>query len=249
MSEPARSVSVSELLDATYARFKRNALKCLPLMMPAVLAVEAADIYWLLTGHRGAKPFDPRDSTFYVLNILGVLAFVWLAGAVVLRMRANDENRLRSIGEDLQESATLWPRLMMTSLLVGALVMIGLFALLLPGIWLIVCATPLYPVVLLERASPVEALKRCIALVKPLWVKVLAALVFAALVVFICLLTVGVILALVLGFFGAENSAAGNAIATTAMLLAATLSQLFFLSLALEVHATSGAHSSASASA
>lgn len=249
MSVPTRPVSVSDLLDATYARFKRSALKCLPLMMPAVLAVEAADIYWLLTGHRGAKPLDPRDTPYYLLTVLGVLLFVWLSGAVVLRMRALDAGRLRPMAEDLRESGVHWPRLLATSMLAGALVMLGILALILPGVWLSVCLTPLYPVVLLEQVSPVGALKRCIALVRPQWVRVLAALVFALLVVFICLLTLGVVLALVLGFAGGENTPAGNAIATTAMLLAATLSQLFFLSLSLEVHATAVAHSSASASA
>jgi hypothetical protein len=74
-----------------------------------------------------------------------------------------------------------------------------------------------------------------------MWVKVLAALVFALFVVFVCLLTLGVVLALLLGFFGATNSASGNAIVTTVMLLAATLSQLFFLALALEIHSSASA--------
>jgi hypothetical protein len=72
-------------------------------------------------------------------------------------------------------------------------------------------------------------------------VKVLAVLVFALFVVFVCLLTLGVVLALGLGVFGAGNTATGNAIATTAMLLAATLSQLFFLSLAFEIHSSASA--------
>jgi len=241
MNAPARPVSVSDMLDATYARFKRSALKCLPLMMPAVLAVQAADIYWLLAGHRGAKPLDPRDTPYYVLTVLGVLLFVWLTGAVVLRMQALGTKRSRSVAEDLRESGKLWPALFATTMLAGALVMVGLLALLLPGIWLSVCLTPLYPVVVLDRATPVAALRRCIALVRPMWVKVLAALVFALFVVFVCLLTLGVVLALLLGFFGATNTASGNAIVTTVMLLAATLSQLFFLALALEIHSSASA--------
>src|SRR5664279_4110915 len=125
MNAPARPVSVSDMLDATYARFKRSALKCLPLMMPAVLAVQAADIYWLLTGHRGAKPLDPRDTTYYVLTVLGVLLFVWLTGAVVLRMQALGTKRARSVAEDLRESGKLWPALLATTMLAGALVMFG----------------------------------------------------------------------------------------------------------------------------
>lgn len=238
---PSGPSNVSDMLDAAYRRFKSGALKCLPMMLPAVLAVQAADIYWLLSGHRSARVFEQRDNTYYVLTLVGLLIFVWLMGAVVLRLQALKVGQLRPAAVDLREAATLWPGLFVTSMLASLLVMLGFVLLLLPGIWLSVCLTPLYPVVLLERLAPAAAIRRCIALVRPNWVRVLAALVIGMLIMLICLFTVGVILALLTAPLGAANAPAVNAVSTTASLLVAALAQLFFISLALEIYSSSSA--------
>ena len=238
---PPGSRSVGDMLDAAYRRFKSGALKCLPLMLPAVLAVQAADIYWLLSGHRSAKLLEQRDNTYYLLTLGGLLLFVWLMAAVVLRLNAVQGSRLRPAASDLREAASLGPALFVTSMLASLLIMLGLFALLLPGIWLMVCLTPLYPVVLLERPPPLAAIRRCITLVRPMWAKVLAALVIGLLTMLICLFTVGVILALLTAPIGTGASPAVNAVNTTASLLVAALAQLFFVSLALEIYSSASA--------
>jgi hypothetical protein len=229
------------MLDAAYRRFKSGALKCLPMMMPAVLAVQAADIYWLLSGHRSAQIFEPRDGTYFLLTVVGLLIFVWLMGAVVLRLNSQHAGTLRPAAVDLRESATLWPGLFASSMLASLLVLVGFIALLAPGIWLSVCLTPLYPVVLLERLAPVAAIRRCITMVRPLWVKVLAALLIGVLIMLVCLFTVGVVLALLLAPAGTGNTALVNAVSTTASLLVAALAQLFFMSLALEIYSSASA--------
>jgi hypothetical protein len=229
------------MLDAAWRRFKSGALKCLPMMMPGVLAVQAADIYWLRSGHRTARLTEPRDNTYYVLTLVGLLIFVWLMGAVLLRLQSLKAGRLRPVAEDLRESAARWPGLFATSLLAGLLVMIGLLALLAPGIWLSVCLTPLYPVVLLERLPPIAAIRRCIALVRPIWVKVLAAMVIGILIMLICLFAIGVVLALSMAPMGAGSTPMVNAVSTTVSLLVAALAQLFFMSLALEIYSSASA--------
>lgn len=243
MSAPAPSApaSTSDMLDAAWRRFKSGALKCLPVMMPAVLAVQAADIHWLLSGHRSARLLEPRDNTYYTLTIVGLLVFVWLMGAVVLRLRALEARQVRPVAADLAESATLWPGLFAASMLASLLVMVGLLALLVPGIWLSVCLAPLYPVVLIERLPPVAAIRRCIALVRPIWVKVLAAMVIGILIMLICLFAIGVVLALLMAPLGGANTALANALSTTVSLLVAALAQLFFISLALEIYSSASA--------
>lgn len=238
---PSGPASTSDMLDAAWHRFKSGALKCLPLMMPAVLAVQAADIYWLLSGHRSARLLEPRDNTYYTLTLVGLLLFVWLMGAVVLRLKALQSGQVRAIAADLGEAAALWPGLFATSMLASLMVMVGLLALVVPGIWLSVCLTPLYPVVLIERLPPVAAIRRCIGLVRPIWVKVLAAMVIGILIMLICLFTVGVVLALLMAPLGGANTPLVNAVSTTVSLLVAALAQLFFISLAMEIHSSASA--------
>jgi hypothetical protein len=238
---PSGPSNVSDMLDAAYRRFKSGALKCLPMMLPAVLAVQAADIYWLLSGHSSAKILEQRDNAYYLLTLVGLLIFVWLMGAVVLRLHALQAGQLRPAALDLREAASRWPGLFVTSMVASLLVMLGVLMLLLPGIWLSVCLTPLYPVVLLERLAPVAAIRRSIALVRPVWIKVLAALVIGVLIMLICLFTVGVALALLMAPLGAANAPVVNAVSTTASLLVAALAQLFFMSLALEIYSSASA--------
>jgi len=81
-----------------------------------------------------------------------------------------------------------WPLLILSSVLAAVLVFAGAFVLLLPGIYVLVCVLLLRPVVLFETLSPVQVVVRCIRLVRPLWWKVLAAVVIAALIFLVCAL-------------------------------------------------------------
>jgi len=238
---PSGSASTSDMLDAAWRHFKSGALKCLPMMMPAVLAVQAADIYWLLAGHRSARLTDPRDGTYYLLTVVGLLLFVWLMGAVVLRLQSLRAGQLRPAAMDLQESAAMWPSLFAATMLASLLVMAGLLLLVAPGIWLSVCLAPLYPVVLIERLAPAAAIRRCVALVRPMWVKALAAMVIGVLIMLICLFTIGLLLALLITPMGGASAPMANAVSTTTSLLAAALAQLFFMSLALEIYSSASA--------
>lgn len=245
MSSPPplpRTAEVSELLDSAYALFKLALPKCLPLAMAAVLVAESASLYWLGTGHTlGRHP--PPDPVYWVLELAGTLLYLLLAATLVIRLNALRGGRLTALGDDLAAARRRWPALVFATIAATLVVAVGLLALILPGIYLAVCLAPLTAVVVLEPLTPTAAIRRCIQLVRPLWVKVFACLLIAALITLICLFTLGLISSLLLHALVGGNVQFANALGTAILMAAMAAVQVFLFALSLTIY--SAASSSA----
>ena len=191
---PPRSASVSDLLEAATTVFRMTLAKSLPIGMFAILLAALPNLYWLTRG----KPMDllhlPQEGRFWVLMAVGFAGYQLLAAALMLRQR----NLLVGAGADLQrELAVLrarWPVLLASALLMGVMVFAGLLALVLPGVFALVCLLLLRPVVLFEPVDPLQALNRCFRLALPLWIKVFASALIAALVFVVCAIAAAAVL-------------------------------------------------------
>ena len=78
------------------------------------------------------------------------------------------------------------PVLLASAVLMGVVVSAGVLALVLPGVFAQVCLLLLRPVVLFEKLGPLPALSRCFQLVVPMWLRVFASALIAALVFVVC---------------------------------------------------------------
>ena len=185
---PSRSASVSELMDAATRIFRSTLAKCLPVALFAILFAALPNMYWLTTG----KPMDPLhpplDPKFWTLSLVGFVVYQLLAALLMLRQRSMLLGRVPQWQAEFAAALARWPLLILSSVLAGVIVFAGAIALLLPGIYLLVCVLVLRPVVLFETLSPVQVVVRCIRLVRPLWWKVLAAALIAALIFLVCAL-------------------------------------------------------------
>ena len=238
---PSRNADVSGLLESATQLFRHSLSTCLPLAIAATLASEAAGLYWTGTGHKADMSFQ-RDAAFWWLTALGMLASLWFTGALLLRQRALCAGRLGSIRDDLAASGQRWPTIVLATVIAGVLTVIGTLALLVPGIYVGVCMSPLLAVAMLERLPPVQSVQRCFALVRPLWVKVFASWVIAMLIILVILFAAGLVLALIVTAMTASERAAA-AVNTTAMLAMLAAVQVFFCALCFTVY--SAASSSA----
>ena len=184
-----RKASVSELLEAATGVFRRTLAKSLPIAMFAILLVELPNLYWLTHGH----PVDPphflqllSDPRFLALMIVGFVGYQLLAALLMLRQHG----LVSGVPPDLgREFALLRQRalvLLASALLMGVVVFAGLLALVLPGVFTLVCLLLLRPVVLFEPVQPVSALSRCFQLAVPMWIKVFASALIAMLVFGVC---------------------------------------------------------------
>ena len=194
---PARTASVSDLLDAATAVFRMTLAKTLPAGLFAILLAALPNMYWLTTG----KPVDllhpPRDAKFWALTAIGFAAYQLLAAVLMLRQRT----LLRGAAPDLQQefasALARWPMLMATAILAGLAIFAGALLLLLPGVFALLCFLLVRPVVLFENLGAARSLSRCVLLVRPMWTKVLASAIIAALVFGICVIAAAAVLGIV----------------------------------------------------
>jgi hypothetical protein len=242
---PPSGANVSALLEAAARLFRITLLKCLPLAMLELLVGQIANFYWLASGHAPQLARFPDDDTWWVLTVLGLIGYLWLAAAMMLRQRALIGGPARTTVA-LEAAARRLPSLLVAVilsvialgiglvpawmagwLLTGPLATALVFLLAVPNVFLIVCFVMLMPIILFEQRSPYEAVIRAVQLVRPIWVKVCAALVIAMLIIAVCVLAavlcIGVLPAL------AGNGAAVEAI-VNALVLAVLAVVAVFLS-------------------
>jgi hypothetical protein len=237
---PARSASVSDLLEAATAVFRMTLAKGLPLGMFAVLLVAMPNIYWLTKG----KPVDilapPTDSTFWVLTGLGFAGYQLLAAALLLRQRALLSARAPDLRQELAAASARWWVLVVSVVLAGVVMFAGLLMLVLPGVYALVCLLLLRPVVMFEARDPLQALLRCFALVRPIWIKVMASALIAALIFMICafMATICLSLAQSLLSLAGVQAAALSALAAACILGLQAVAMVFFNALWLVLYST-----------
>ena len=181
-----RVASVSDLLEAATDVFRRTLAKSLPIAMFAILLAELPNLYWLIRG----KPLDllhlPSDPRFWALMTVGFVGYQLLAALLMLRqhgLRGGAAPDLRREFTALRSRALV---LLASALLMGIVVFAGMLALVLPGVFALVCLLLLRPVVLFESVQPVSALSRCFQLAVPLWLRIFASALIAALVFGVC---------------------------------------------------------------
>jgi hypothetical protein len=237
---PPRSASVSDLLEAATGAFRMTLAKGLPLGMFAILLVAMPNIYWLTKG----KPLDilhpPTDVVFWVLTALGFAGYQLLAAALMLRQRALLSGLAPNMRQEAGTAITRWPVLLVAAVLGGAIIFAGMLALVLPGVYALVCLLLLRPVVLFEARDPLHALGRSFALARPMWIKVLASAVIAVLVFMICAFAAAACLGIVqsvLSLAGVQ-AAALSAFAAACGLGVQAVALVFFNSLWLVLYST-----------
>jgi hypothetical protein len=237
---PSRQSDVSALLEFATSLFRRSIATTLPLAMAGVLASEGASFYWLSRGNKLDKL--PADTTYWALFAVGTAVSLWFVAAIFLRQRALLRNTLGPMRNDLVAAWQRWPVLVLATLIGIVLVAAGTLALFIPGIFLAVCIAPLTAVVMFESLTPLESVKRCISLVRPMWLKAFAALLIAALIVVVVIVTLVLVVSMIATLL-AGTGKAGTAVTTTLMLAAMAAAQVFFCALCYTIY--SAANSSA----
>jgi hypothetical protein len=194
---PARTASASDLLDAATVVFRMTLAKTLPAGLFAILLAALPNMYWLTTG----KPVDllhpPHDAKFWALTAVGFAAYQLLAAVLMLRQRTMLRGGAPDLHLEFAAALARWPMLLLTAVLAGLAVFAGALALVLPGLFALLCFLLLRPVVLFESLDPVRSLGRCVSLVRPMWTKVLASAIIAALVFVVCVIAVAAVLGIV----------------------------------------------------
>jgi hypothetical protein len=194
---PPRNASVSDLLDAATVVFRTTLAKALPAALFAMLLAGLAGMYLMTTGKMLDFRHPPLDPRFWMFAAIGLVCYQWLAAIVMLRQRSMMDGAAPDYSRESAAALQRWPMLVTTYVLETIVIFAGFLLLVIPGIYLCVCLLILRPVVLFESVGPVQALVRCVRLVRPMWPRVLAAAIIALLIFFVCTVAAGAALGIV----------------------------------------------------
>ncbi len=194
---PSRTASVSDLLEAATGLFRMTLAKGLPTALFAMLLAALPNIYWLTTG----KPMDPLhpplEPKFWALTAVGLAAYQLLAAILMLRQRGLLDGAAPDLQRETAAALARWPMLLITYVLGAIAVFAGFLALLLPGVFVLVCLLLMRPVVLFESLDPIQVLVRCVRLARPMWPKMLASAIIAGLIFLVCVISAAACLGIV----------------------------------------------------
>jgi hypothetical protein len=238
---PPHSASLSAVLDSTAQLFRATVLKCLPLGMLAVLCAQLGNVYWLATGHP-MRLSARHDLNYALLTVLGTVIELWLIGAMMLRQRAIVLGAPVRFFAELRAALVRLPSMLAGVLLAIFSVALGLALLIAPGVFLLICYLIVPPIILFEGLGPYAAVLRSVRLLRPLWGRSLAAVVFALLAFLVCALAFAAVISVLAGLL-AGNGPALEAIETASSVALGALLFVFISALALVLH--SAASSSA----
>lgn len=240
---PSQTATVSELLESATVVFRLTLAKCLPVAMFAMLTALLPSMYWLTTG----KPLDylhpPTNAAFWAIAGVALAGYQLLAGLLMIRQRALLDGIPPQARREFAIAARKWLALAVAGLIFGIALGLAMTsaAMVLMSIWrsagwhlgapdligaavmfvgsvlLTVCLLILRPVILFDKGPVMQAIGRCVRLVRPHWSKIGAAALIALLIVVTCLVAAVV----VFGIANAGLSAAGLTLSAIGALNAA----------------------------
>jgi len=158
----------------------------------------------------------------------------------MVRQRELIQGRAANLRFDLANALARWPMLVVSALMAWLLVFAGTLAFILPGVFAAVCLLLLRPVVLFDAHNPLHAISRSFSLARPLWIKILACAVIAALVFVICAFAAAACLGILqsLLIMGGLQPAALSAFAAACGLGVQAVALVYFNSLWLVLYST-----------
>jgi hypothetical protein len=109
------------------------------------------------------QPADVGRGLRAVLVIEAILGPFYASGVLCLLGAASDGEEA-SLGHALRRALRIWPRVFWARLVSGLLVLVGLIALVIPGIVLAVRLAMIDAVVVRERSTPIAAVRRTLQL-------------------------------------------------------------------------------------
>ena len=198
---------VGEILDAGFRLFRRHFWTLIAIV--ALVAVPVAILQTLIESSTTENAFDLDEPTVYTDEgayiagqlVSGLLGAVVYALATAACFKALTEGYLgRRVGarESLRAGASRLHSALWISLLLIVAVLIGLEALILPGIWLAVAFSLAIPALMVENLRGAKALQRSFGLVRNRWWATFGTLLMTYLIVAAISFVLGLLLGAVL---------------------------------------------------
>jgi hypothetical protein len=230
---PLRPQSVSEVLDTAFHIFAASLLKNLPYGILLILAGQLVNIYSLATGRPlSALPHDASSGLVYAVSLVAVCT-IWIA--IILRQCAIAQGETHSMRAELTRALRIVPQIVVLAVLSIAAFAVGFVLLVVPGIYLLVALSVAVPALVLQRRSPIDAMRFSVHLMRGSWWRTLAVFVVTLTILFVFYILAIILAAVAVQFARGADIALVTAAATVLIIALGAFTTPFFAAALLAV--------------
>ncbi len=223
-SKPSRELSIEELLSLTFnLYFKNFGIFFIPFLIASIISALLS--LPILSYAQEIQKMDFTGPPDVVLNkllnilltliaITFVIAIIsWIINSIVSGITIKSASDLIEKGETNMRTSfnfTVYklPSILVAALIVGILTVLGLFALIIPGIIIYIMFYLVIPTIMIEKKGALDSLSRSKELVSNRWLKTFAL----ALIIGIIIGVLAILVDLILSPLGLYSSLAGTII-------------------------------------
>jgi hypothetical protein len=232
---PTGPQPIGQVLDRAFRIFQAALARCLPHGMLSMIAGQLPNIYQLAMG-RSMQPLGGGDPVWWILYAIGTALALVLWSAMLLRQRSTVDGQPVNALTELKEALRRIPALIGLLLLIALMVAGGVILLILPGIYLATASSLAWPALMVERRSPLDAVRQSLRLVKGNWWRVSAVIAVALIVALVFYIVVFATLAIVLPLAGANDVAMFTAASVVVLIALGAIGMPFYGAVLLSLH-------------
>ncbi len=156
------NLTMTQILSDVWFFYKQNFLALIRYIIPVSLLISLLGMGlsdWLSGGDE-----DKKLSLLFLFNFMFQPLYI---GGLILLLSALSQDREPGIGQLLSLAVNKWLALLLLSMLSGALVLLGLFMFVFPGIWIFMRLVIGNFLLILDDLNPVDALTESFQLTAP----------------------------------------------------------------------------------
>jgi hypothetical protein len=207
--QPTQPQGIGGVLDTAFQLYKSSMGVVWPICLLLAIVASPPSIYLLVNGGADTGPGGPaemlaamQDPVYWLIYAISVALLMWTIGALYLKQHSIGTEAEMSVGAALQTSLTRLVPLLVTMVLFGIALVVGLMLLLIPGFILMVSLMLSTNLVMFEGKGPLDALTGSHKLVWGNWWRAAAILTVGTILVLVIYMAVALVIGIVTPFIG-----------------------------------------------
>jgi hypothetical protein len=256
---PTGPQSIGQVLDSAFRIFKVSLVPCLLYGAVAIIAGQLQNIYTIASG-KPLRSFNGRDPVWIALYLAGAIISLVMGLALFLRQRDIATGARRGAGIELSEAIRRLPGflglLLLCALIIGigplivgilyaaagpnptgyAILAVLVLILLVPLTYVMTPLSLVTPAFLLDGASPTQAIRYSMRLVKGCWWRTSTIFTVALIITIVFYAVAAVVIGVVVSLVGAADVAAVTAATGVVYVVLGGVGMPFFSAIILAVY-------------
>jgi hypothetical protein len=233
---PTAPRSIGGVLDDAIRLYRKTLMPCFPLLLIGVVITTAPAVWLTIVMQPLAAAGDPdavfavlKSPTVWLVYLAIILAFTVIYGALIQQIDAMAHGQRLSVGEAFAQGLMRLPTLFGVTILLGLMIVVGLFLLIIPGIWLWGVFQLAFVAAVVERTGIFESFGVSRRLISGNWWRANVIIFVAFVILFVVMMVIGMIAGVVMVTTGGAEATLSTGAQVIQQIISGVLN-LFWLS-------------------